>query len=78
MKGTLEFDLSDAGDAERHRQAVHAQDAYLALLDIAEALRNLDRFGQYTEGESELIAKIRNEFHEALASRGINLDRDIS
>ena len=73
-KATLEFDLSDEFDKDNHMRAVKATDAYLALSDICEHLRQLDR---YHKDEETNISQLRTDIYNILQNHNINLDEEL-
>jgi hypothetical protein len=51
MKAVLEFDIDDPSDNKAHRRAIAATDAFLALHDIDNILRQHEKYGTgITEG----------------------------
>jgi len=70
-KGILEFDIDDPHERTAHLRAVKATDAYLALHDLNEKLR---QWSKDEEKEEIKIETLRTEFFEILENRGINLD----
>ncbi len=60
MKATLEFSLPE--EADEHKRAVHAADAWCALYDLDQELRNLVKHGTgRTETAEQLANRIRTE-----------------
>jgi hypothetical protein len=73
MKAILEFDLPD--DARELRLALKAS-AYLAVLwDFDQKLRAVIKYGEDKPPEiRQAMVELREELHDALSERGINLD----
>jgi len=71
MKGKLEFDLNEPFETSAFKRASSATDAYLAIHDIQERLRNLAKYGP----EDKIsVESLQNDFYDILGTHGINLD----
>ena len=65
MKATIEFQLPD--ESNEHLRAIHAGEAWSALYDIDNILRNLLKHGDYRyKTVEELATAIREEARVAL------------
>ena len=71
MKAVLEFNMEE--DEARFHTAVRGMDYYLAILDIMEELRTMDK---YSDGvyDSETMENVRKHILEILNERNISLD----
>jgi hypothetical protein len=67
MKAILKFNLPE--DALQYRHAFHAEDLAIALWEVSQYLRGVDK---YNTGDD--IEKIRENFYDILNSYDINLD----
>lgn len=68
---TLWFALDDSSDEATFRRAANADNAFSALWEVSQYLRELDR---YSEEEMHSIDKIRSRFHEILGEENVDLD----
>jgi uncharacterized protein with HEPN domain len=73
-KALLEFDLFE--DREDFIHAVKGKDAFLALFDIANNIRNILKYE--SEMDMDRFERFRQEFFETLNTYSIDLDRDLS
>jgi len=69
MKATLEFDLPE--DASEHLQAVHAGDAFSALLEMKNLFREKLKYGQLSDEDYDAIDQIREAFFEIIENHKI-------
>lgn len=68
---TLWFALDDSSDEATFKRAANADNAYSALWEISQYLRELDR---YSEEDMHSIGKIRSKFYEILQEEKVDLD----
>jgi hypothetical protein len=74
-KAILQFDLDDPQERANHKRAVRALDYVLALWEIDQELRAIEKYREFnTEEAKELIIEIRAKFYDVLSERDINLD----
>lgn len=76
-KAILEFDLSDPDDDALFNRAAKATNAYIAMHNFDQYLRNSIKYSDLSVEELETYTIIRENFHDTLESAGINLDKDL-
>lgn len=80
MKATIGFDLNDEDDRKAHLRCVKATDAYLAIHDIQNEFRMMQRqlevITDYVEFNHKfpLLESIKDRFYEIIEEHGINTD----
>lgn len=73
MKATLKYDLKEPDEWMSHFRAVKSLDMALAISDLSEYLRRVDK---YDTGED--IEAIRATFYKILEDRGLDLEELIN
>lgn len=84
MKAKLEFDLEDCSDKLAHRRSVNATNAYLALYEIDNLLREMTKYGKnispgdkialpkdyhvITEKQSQILHVVIDEIRGSISS----------
>ena len=74
--GILKFNLADIESELAFHRAVNANDAYGALWNVSQMLRDIRKHGE--EPRATVAEEIEKKFYEILNDEGINLDRDWS
>ena len=72
MKATIEFNLPE--DNRSHIIAVNALGFALACWDMEAELRNWLKYGHKFDTPDDAISTMRENLHEFLDIRGVNLD----
>ena len=73
-QGILKFDMDDKFGKEAFMRAVKAGDLALAISDIGEYLRGVERY----QDPPDDIERIREKFYEILDDNNINLEEILS
>jgi len=71
MKAILEFNLDDVDDQHSHKQCIKAKDMALALSEISDKFRDINKYGCCSDGTKQFTAEI---FYSILSERGISID----
>ena len=66
------FDMIE--DPDSFHLAYKGRDYWLALWDIYQMLRKWWKYEEVDDKQYEVIEKIREEFHQILEDRNVNLD----
>ena len=73
-KATLTFDLDEPQDNLQHLRAVHADDAFGALRDIDQTLRQWIKHAHEFADADAALQGARDMLHGKMAERGISLE----
>ena len=69
-QATLTYNLDNPDDVEAFQVAVKAKDLWLALFDVSEMLRTIEKY----EDKDPPIDEIRRRFYAVLEEYGITLE----
>ena len=72
MKANLEFDLEDFSDRLAHQRCVSATNAYLALHELGEKFRQINKYGDGSDKVN--VEDLRQTFFDILDANNINLN----
>ena len=73
MKATLEFNLPE--DREDHIMALRGHEAFIALGEIVEKFRTLDKYeNELVTDEKISISVVRDEIHGIISERNLWID----
>jgi hypothetical protein len=72
MKAILEFNLDDVSDRLAHKRCVNAANAYIALFEVNEELRQINKYGDGTDKVD--VGELRETIFDIFDANGINLD----
>lgn len=71
MKAILEFNLDDVDDRHSHKQCVKAKDMALALSEISDKFREINKYGCCSNGVKQFTAEM---FYSILSEHEISID----
>lgn len=73
MKAILEFNLPE--DREEHTMAIRGHEAFIALNEIIERFRALDKYeNELITDEKISISVVRDEIHNIISDRNLWID----
>ena len=72
MKAILEFNLDDVSDRLAHKRCVNATNAYIALFEVNEKLRQINKYGDGTDKVD--VGELREIIFDIFDANGVNLD----
>jgi hypothetical protein len=77
VQSILKFNLDTQEGRDAHMRACKAEQAYRALHEIQEKLRQIDKYDvQPTEEQEEFVSNLRSEISNIIIENGIDLSEE--